>query len=553
MLRHKFAMESSCVRFDIARHAWQLCLLLGMFMSNVVLAETLRQWQMVELEFLSEKSHTTPNEVELTATFSGPDGQNIVVPGFWDGGKIWKIRFTPNLAGQWMYATKASDLEDTGLQSRVGAFLVHPAVEDNALYAHGGFLYVSENKRYLTYSDGAPFFWLGDTWWFCPSRFCPLSESAETTYGSMFKKLVDTRKKQGYTVIQMAFADIRYSLPALYHPKKWDHRYLKFWKEFDDHVKYANDAGLVLAIALGFQNSLRKDKLENLKHVWRYMIARYGAYPVTWLVAAEYNLDNDEDSVKKIIELGAYIKKIDPYKRALSLHPWVYNLEKRQAWQEGWYDYIMLQGGHGDIPPVKVYLDAYNRVEKKPILESECSYEGIGSIKADRVRLVAYRAIQSGSFGYTYGSHGLWYPSQSEQDTKTQEWGKTLPWWAALKRHGGVQMKHLRTIYESVRWWHLHPASNAVLTIPALPEEKRILASREGDQTFVIYFPMGVEPVIRATLLNGDSNGIYTGTWFNPRTGKARHISGEIRMAGEGYTLPARPNNNDWLLVLRKM
>ena len=36
-----------------------------------------------------------PFDVELSGEFTGPDGVRLRVPGFYDGGGVWKIRFSP--------------------------------------------------------------------------------------------------------------------------------------------------------------------------------------------------------------------------------------------------------------------------------------------------------------------------------------------------------------------------------------------------------------------------------------------------------------------------
>src|SRR6266567_5269037 len=74
----------------------------------------LRQWQMVELEFMAHRKYAEPMSVQITASFSGPDGTILEVPGFWDGGSKWKIRFTPPLPGGWRYVTSALNRDDDG-------------------------------------------------------------------------------------------------------------------------------------------------------------------------------------------------------------------------------------------------------------------------------------------------------------------------------------------------------------------------------------------------------------------------------------------------------
>lgn len=516
-----------------------------------------QQWRVFELVFAASQEHASPMELNLTANFSGPGGVQFEAQGFWDGGNIWRVRFTPPLAGVWHYRTVAADNGDFGLDAQTGAFTVQPASGDNPLFVHGGFLRVSQNNRHLTYSDGTPFFWMGDTWWFCPSRHCPIVGSYGGSDGSMFKTLVDTRKKQGYTVAQMAFSGLTRDMPALFSPQQWRELEIRQWRRMDDYFVYANEQGIVPFLGVGFHKSLDAPSLGDLKLLWRYVVARYGAFAVGWLVAGEYNLDNEPARVEKLMSLGQFIKDIDPYKRAMSIHPWTYRGDKRQAWDQSWYDFILLQCGHkdwafkGGPPPATLYLDIYQRHPRKPLLEDECDYEGIKDIDAQRVRLVAYRAIQSGSFGFTYGAHGIWYPLQSYDERRFTQFGKSVPWWVALAHPGGAQMGYLRRLYESVDWWKLEPRPGAVTVSGSLPEHKQVLAKAFEDRLFLIYIPPGIEPN-RELMMHGTSHRLrYSMTWFNPRVGKFEQIPRQVNGAPGTLLLPPRPDGQDWVLVMR--
>ena len=130
-------------------------------------------WRPAEFAFTALGTYEKPCvEVELSVVFKGPVGASYRVNGFWDGGTSWKVRFTPSASGEWTYET-ACTVADTGLAGRKGAFTAQPATGENPLSRHGGILRISADHRYLTYSDGTPFFWLGDTWWFCPSDLVP--------------------------------------------------------------------------------------------------------------------------------------------------------------------------------------------------------------------------------------------------------------------------------------------------------------------------------------------------------------------------------------------
>src|SRR4030095_78149 len=59
--------------------------------------------------------NNAPQEATLTATFTAPDGAKQTIPGFWDGGKTWRIRFQPTQLGRYTFETRCSDAGNLGL------------------------------------------------------------------------------------------------------------------------------------------------------------------------------------------------------------------------------------------------------------------------------------------------------------------------------------------------------------------------------------------------------------------------------------------------------
>jgi hypothetical protein len=469
-----------------------------------------RQWRVTELAFEAEPGKVAPIEVEFSATFTGPNGVRLIVPGYWDGGRAWRVRVTPTAPGKWSYTTACRDIQ--GLDGHTGSFTAGPAAGNNPFHKHGGILRVSGNRHYVTYSDGTPFFWLGDTCWFCPSERAPIDCSSDPKYPSMFKALLERRGRQGFTVLQIAFLGQSRELLRTLDPRTWQSKQMTFWRRADQYVACANEAGIVPAIGVGWGPSIAQRPAEDLRLLWRHMVARYGAMSVTWLVCGEYNQFNKTESIRYALSLGKFIKDLDPYKRAMSVHAWYSKREKRQAWGEPWYDFVMLQGGHKVWPKT--------------------------------VRWAAYRAIQSGSFGYTYGSHGLWNVGP---DPEPGDWGPPTEWGVALDRPGGEQMGHLRRCYESVEWWKLEPRPEAV----SLKGGESIHVKADGSRVFLVYFDRGLDPNLKAVLKDGDPALTYRAVWFNPRNGKEQPLTGEVRMPGGEWALPERPDKEDWMLLIR--
>lgn len=520
----------------------------------------IRQWQPTELVFTSDADYPDPFDfrtIGFTATFRGPNGERIRIPGFWDGDRVWKIRFTPTSFGVWTYATSCEKQDDTGLHGRRGKLNVNPPASDNLLHRHGGFLKVSPDSRYLTYTDGTAFFWLGDTWWRCPSAGVPFSN---------FQRMVDFRSKQGFTVFQAhGFRSIfpdkeehglfasSSGVDAFHAVKQSGRTAIGYWREIDKYMAYADEKGMVGVMGFAGHALLDPISLDDLKRLWHYYVARYGAYPITFLITQEYNAEigDAERRVQKLLALGQFIKDTDPYRRAMTVHPWVLGRDKRQAWSEPWFDFIMLQAGHRQFAAPHHYHRIYFGSVLKPLLESEANYEGFrkGNFYADAacIRRTAYTAIQSGSFGFTYGAQGLYAGVlDAKVPGPTARWGPVLTWEAGLELPGGAQLEHLRSCYESVCWYRLVPRPNAIVP------RGDVLVKADGDHTFLLYYVDQGAVSDEAELQGASPGGEYLAMWFDPRTGM-RRVMQEILTAGaKGLLLPKRPDERDWMLILER-
>lgn len=89
------------------------------------------QWSTYEMTLTATGRYDSPAlAVDLTGVFNGPDGQNLVIKGFWDGGQTFRIRFTPTREGMWTFMTVS---DDPGLDGRLGNITVVKAKDG----AHG--------------------------------------------------------------------------------------------------------------------------------------------------------------------------------------------------------------------------------------------------------------------------------------------------------------------------------------------------------------------------------------------------------------------------------
>lgn len=128
--------------------------------------------------------------------------------------------------------------------------------------------------------------------------------SSNAEYESMFKTLIDTRKSQGYTIVQSAFLETIGRAKWRSSPSTWTSQEVKYWQEVDKYFEYANEAGIIPVIGLTFHTGMGELDLETWKEIWPYVVARYGAYAATWLIVGEYSAHNDLERIDNVLNLG---------------------------------------------------------------------------------------------------------------------------------------------------------------------------------------------------------------------------------------------------------
>jgi len=208
--------------------------------------KTVATYERFEAVFESATAYSNPvQEASLTAAFTSPRGEKFTVPGFWDGGKIWRARFLPTGPGKWKFETTCSDKANKGLHGQTGEFTATAARTNNPLALHGP-IRVSNDGRYFEHADGTPFFWLGDTAW----NGALLSTEPE------WAQYIKERRRQKFTVVQFVTTQWRAA------PEGDEYKQMAFtgsdkitinpafFQRLDEKVDALNRAGLVAAPVL---------------------------------------------------------------------------------------------------------------------------------------------------------------------------------------------------------------------------------------------------------------------------------------------------------------
>ncbi len=542
-------------------------------------------WRPVELSYLAQGTYDDPfdrNRVQFSGRFTSPTGKVLTMPGYWNGQNVWKIRFAPTEAGTWKIQTRVivstdgvtfTVGNDPGLDSDDGTLNIDPApANGHPLYRHGGFLKASKNGHQLTYYNGTPFYWLGDTWWNFPSRDT-LFDTTDPLKVS-FKKLVDTRVAQGYTVYQAH--GLQQAVPGTATPvsvfsavdatSDFGKRFgMGYWCQNDQYIQYAASPTKGLIGYIGFGTGAQMDaySTDQLKRVFAYYFARYGAYPISFLLTQEYNVTPIAGRIAKWDEVGQMLYDLDPYKRALTAHPSVPSGDAKEFWNKPWMALILAQGGHFVYPSLstreKYYQDAY--ATGKPFVQSEHNYEGFQkndakgtpTFRADAqmVRWTAIAAYQYGAAGFTYGAQGL-YGSivDASKPGTTANWGPVLTWKQGLesplgleasgkpvKSAGANYLTVLKGLYQSHYINRMLPVNEALMI------RTRQTALLRNDGVYLVYYNPWIYGLTAPTsntntlvLPAGNTTALYDAELIDPSDrssiGRAFTISATIDSKG---------------------
>jgi len=518
-----------------------------------------------EIPFRAAAHYGDPyNEVDLDVVFTSA-GVEFRAPAFWAGGHVWKVRFAGAETGDYLFKTFASNADDAGLHGQEGTISVVPYTAQSPLIEHGR-LRVAEDRRHFEHADGTPFFWVGDTWWMGLSTRC------DWPHG--FKELAADRVARGFNVIQIIagpYPDMEAWDPrgrneagfpfeadfARVNPAYYDHADLK--------IGHLVASGLLPCIVGMWGYYMPVIGLERIKRFWRYLVARYGAYPVVWCLCGEgtmpYYLSEtkEEDAAlqkRDWTEAMAYLREIDGYRNLITIHPTQYGRE--QVEDPSLMDFEMLQTGHGDLDSVPNTMEAVSksvdREPRMPVVNSEVNYEGIlGRAWQNIQRLCFYHSVLRGTAGHTYGANGIWQMSTKERPYGPSPhgacWGNT-PWREAMHLPGGRQVALGGGLLSRFPWWELRPQEGWVDEPPKEDDPYGVVAVGIPGRLRIIYVPMcWAPPVIKAI----EPGAAYRAYYFDPCTGEETSLGAVNPDAGGNWQPPQPPECHDWVLVLEAL
>ncbi len=504
-----------------------------------------------EFGFQSIKDYDNPLwYCQPLVAFTSPSGRQMTIRAFWDGGRDWRVRFSPDEVGEWSYSIEPECASDFNLKS--DKFECVPYNGDNRIYQHGP-LKLSSDQRSIEHADGTPFFWLADTAWNGVIR----GDDAN------WERYLDLRIGQRFTAIQFVCSHWRGDVedPAgeasctEEHPIEMNPR---FFQRIDHRVAMINEKGMIAAPVM-IWSLLETDlgfKLpeEDSIKLASYIEARYGAYQVVWLLGGDG--DYEKMGYERWRNIGRGVFKYG-HERLATLHPCGQTWPNEQYRNEGWFDINGYQSGHGDgEEDLEWLVKGPSAVEWKnepalPVINLEPNYETAHGYQHHTVltdfhvrRGAWWSLLVSPTAGVTYGHDSIWnwnFETGPSEGHGGWHGGAVPPWTEGLETPGIDSMTMMRNILDTIEWQTLLPCPEIIISNPGDSDINRfVVASQNAKGVVVIYSPDGGEIAFKDNALSGNAKIL------NPFNGEVMKeillVDGKIELeAGRDYLIIAKP------------
>lgn len=341
--------------------------------------------------------------------------------------------------------------------------ILSSAQSNSTLPWSNGKVIVSENKHFLQFENGAPFFWLGDTGWLL---FQKLNREE-------VKQYLSNRRAKEFNVIQcMVIHDVHekncYGSNAFIaddstSPNISSNDSTNYWNYVEWVVDEAARNGLYIAL-VPVWGGVVKQGFFSTATAERYAVflaERFKNKPnIFWIVGGDLQ-GNIKNEIWETI--GTTLKQHDP-NHLITYHPYGRTQSSQWFHNSAWLDFNMFQSGHRtyeqDNSPRKFgednwkYIrDDYSKFPVKPTLDGEPSYEGIPHglhdttqpyWTASDVRRYAYWSVFAGGCGFTYGNNSVM--QMNKPADKHPAYGAREYWYQAINDSGAFQMKYLKQL-----------------------------------------------------------------------------------------------------------
>lgn len=349
-------------------------------------------------------------DVAVEAVVDGPEGA-VRVPGFYDGGGVFRLRWMPEAPGEYAWTTSSNARSLDGV---TGSVSVTPAREGR----HGP-VRVADTFHFA-HADGTRHRPLGTTSYAWTHQG---DELEERTLASL--------AAAPFTKIRMCVFPKSYLFnenePVLYpfegSPQEgfdWQRPSVAFWAHLERRIEQLGELGieadLILFHAYDRWGFSTMDAVADDRYV-RYAVARLASFAnVWWSLANEYDLlfEKTEEDWERFARI---VGEDDPSRHLLSIH----NCREFYDHSRPWITHASIQ--RQDVYKTAEMTTQWRRWDK-PVVIDECAYEGDidqgwGNITGQElVRRFWEGALRGGYVGhgetYVHPDDVLWWSKGGE-------------------------------------------------------------------------------------------------------------------------------------------
>lgn len=361
---------------------------------NTQAADRVEQWGTFEAAFHGPTAGNPFVDTQLTGRFT-QGHRSVVVGGFYDGDGIYRVRFMPDMVGDWTFETDSNVAQLRGQSGRFKCVAAGSGNHGPVQVAH---------QYHFEYADGMPYFPFGTT---CYS-LAFLGEALEN-------KTLQTLQRGPFNKVRMCLLPKPVANTQLFaYPFERDasgksdfmRPVPEYFRHIEQRVQDLQKLGIEADVILfhpydawGYKSMPPQAD----DHYLRYAIARFAAYRnVWWSLANEYDLIKtktpaDWDRFFRIVVAS------DPYSHLRSVH---YS-RVLYDYSKAWVTHASLQNYAFD--KAAEWRAAWN----KPIVYDEIQYEGNiarrwGNLSPEEMTRRFWLATVAG----TYATHGETYISK---------------------------------------------------------------------------------------------------------------------------------------------
>jgi hypothetical protein len=343
-----------------------------------------------------------------------------------------------------------------------------------------------------------------------------------------------------------------------------------YWQQVDARLRYLAQRNMVAGLVLAWTDKGKSKQswqhfpsdAARLRYA-RYIVARYAAFPVFFVIAGEWAMTRDNTSARKIYEkIGTEVARADGHRRLRAIHTNGRGRDHLKPFAGApWNDF-------GDY--MQTYDDLHGSIlacrdTNKPVVNAEYAYyrreaedgtvNKANSADADVTRAATWDIVMAGGyvvtgFGTTYFGGNRCRGPFDVDAPKNDDWE--------------AQIGHVRAFFAARPWWKWEPRDERITASVTRGMDENVVGDRQGRPPRVAYWALaapngdafvayvrGVPPGgCSLSLAGAPANATFAVRRFDPRTGEYTSLPGH---EGNGpLALPA-PDARDWVFDVRRL